>query len=162
MSALSYMPLLTAVYSTTTIYLFAILLYTSVLVSTNNYSVVLYNCDLQTRTVFFTRNFTQGWLNSYYSSPALSCLYTYTYIHNWLLQSFSQDYWPSFSHHLCGVCYSLQSTPNDRFFEKLFHGNFLFASQSFCQKSTERKSPKKYFSYFILMSRLELETCLFV
>ena len=28
----------------------------------------------------------------------------------------------------------------------------LFYSQSFCQKSAERKSPKKYFSYFVLMS----------
>ena len=27
-----------------------------------------------------------------------------TYIHNWPLQPFSQDYWPSFSHHLCCVC----------------------------------------------------------
>ena len=26
------------------------------------------------------------------------------YIHNWPLQPFSQDYWPSFSHHLCFVC----------------------------------------------------------
>ena len=32
--------------------------------------------------------------------------------------------------------------------EKLFHGRFIY-SQSFCQKSTERKSQKKYFSYFI-------------
>ena len=28
----------------------------------------------------------------------------HTYIHNWPLQPFSQDYWPSFSHHLCCVC----------------------------------------------------------
>ena len=33
--------------------------------------------------------------------------------------------------------------------EKLFHGSFLFYSQSFCQKSAERKLTKKYFSYFI-------------
>ena len=32
-------------------------------------------------------------------------------------------------------------------FEKLFHERFIY-SQSFCQKSAERKSPKKYFSYF--------------
>ena len=51
-----------------------------------------------------------------------------TYIHNWSLQSFRQDYWPSFSHHLCCVLilyisdgtYSLKSIPNDKFFEKLF------------------------------------------
>ena len=59
--------------STTVIYLFAILLYTFVPVSTNNCSVDLCNGDLQTTIVFFTRNFTQGWLNSYYSLPALFC-----------------------------------------------------------------------------------------
>ena len=41
--------------------------------------------------------------------------------------------------------YSLQSTPNDKFFEKLFRA--IFTSQSFCQKSAERKSPKKYSSF---------------
>ena len=35
------------------------------------------------------------------------------------------------------------------FFEKLFMANFVY-SQSFCQISAERKSPKKYFSYFVL------------
>ena len=41
------------------------------------------------------------------------------------------------------------------FFEKLFHGTFI-DPQSFCQKSVERNSPKKYlfFSYFVLMSDL--------
>ena len=46
-------------------YLFVIFLCTSVLVSTNNCSVDLYNCDYQTTTVFFTLNFSQGWLYSY-------------------------------------------------------------------------------------------------
>ena len=41
-------------------YMFVILLYTSILLSTNNYSVDLYNGDLQTMFVLFTRNFTQG------------------------------------------------------------------------------------------------------
>ena len=45
-----------------------------------------------------------------------------------------------------GGTYSLKSTTNDRFFWETFHGNFIY-SQSFCQKSAERKSPKKYFSY---------------
>ena len=27
-----------------------------------------------------------------------------TYIHNWPLQPFSQDYWPTFLYHLCCVC----------------------------------------------------------
>ena len=42
-----------------------------------------------------------------------------------------------------------------------FHGNSIY-SQSFCQKFAERKSPKKYISYFILMSGLGLEPWLFV
>ena len=49
--------------------------------------------------------------------------------------------------YISGGTYSLKSTPNDRF-EKRFKAN-LFDSQSFCQKSAERKSPKKYFSCFI-------------
>ena len=53
-------------------YLFVILLYTSVLLTTNNCSIDLYNGNLQPTTVFFTRNFTQGWLNSYYC--CLFCL----------------------------------------------------------------------------------------
>ena len=63
----------------------------------------------------------------------------HTYIHNWPLQAFSQDYWTTFLYHLCLVLilylsrgtYSLKSTPNDRFFEKLFHGNFLFSFRVF-------------------------------
>ena len=63
-----------------------------------------------------------------------------TYIHYWALQPFSQDYWPSFSHHLCCVCFflyirggtSLKSTPNDRYFDKLFMATFIY-SQSFAR-----------------------------
>ena len=54
-------------------YLFVLLLYSSVLLGTNNCLEGLYNSDLQTAIVLFTRNFTQGWLNTYYSSSALSC-----------------------------------------------------------------------------------------
>ena len=39
---------------------------------------------------------------------------------------------------------SLKSTPNDRFFWETFNGNFCLLSE-FCQKSAERKSPKKTF-----------------
>ena len=46
-------------------------------------------------------------------------------------------------------------------FWETFHGNFIY-SQSFCQKSAERKSPKKYFLYFILISGLGLKPWLFV
>ena len=54
--------------------------------------------------------------------------FVYIVIHNWPLEPFSQDYWPSSSHRLrcllvlyiSGWTYRLKSTPNDRFFEKLF------------------------------------------
>ena len=49
--------------------------------------------------------------------------------------------------------YSLKSAPSDRFFEKLCMAIFIYP-QSFCQKSFERKSSKKYFLYFVLMSGL--------
>ena len=83
------------------------------------------------------------------------------YIHNWSIQPFSQFLTPVM---LCvlilyisgTVAPSLKSTPGDRFFEKLFRAIFIY-SQSLCQKSAERKLPKKYFSYFILMSGLGLE-----
>ena len=35
-------------------------------------------------------------------------------------------------------------------FWETFHGNFIY-SQSLCQKSAERKLPKKYFLYFVLI-----------
>ena len=56
--------------------MFVILFYDSGLLSTSNCSVDLYNGGLQTTTVLFTCNFTQGWWNFYYySSSALSCLF---------------------------------------------------------------------------------------
>ena len=45
--------------------------------------------------------------------------------------------------YISGGIHSLRPTSNDRFFEKHFYGNFIY-SQSFCQKSAKRKSPKKY------------------
>ena len=56
---------------------------------------------------------------------------------------------------------TLKSAPNDRFFEKLFMVVFI-DSQNFCQKSAEKKSPKKYFSYFIFITGLGLEPWLFI
>ena len=58
--------------------------------------------------------------------------------------------------YISGGTYCLKSTPNDRFFGKLFIAIFIYF-QSFCQKSAERKSTKKYFSYFVLISDLGLE-----
>ena len=43
----------------------------------------------------------------------------HTYIHNWPLQPFSQVYWNSYS------CHIFKSTPNDRFFEKVFMSVFV-------------------------------------
>ena len=44
-------------------------------------------------------------------------------------------------------------------FWKTFHGNFI-CSQSFCPKSAERKSLKKYLTKFVLMSGLLFEAYL--
>ena len=93
----------------------------------------------------------------------------HTYIHNWPLQPFSQDYGLA-SHSTHVVCVNFMREWRDlqfnvdserQIFEKLFHGNFIY-SQSFCQKSAARKSAKKYFSYSVLMSGLGLESWLFV
>ena len=46
-------------------------------------------------------------------------------------------------------------------FWKIFHINFFY-TQKFWQKSGDRKSPKKYFSYFVLMFGLGLEPWLLV
>ena len=47
--------------------------------------------------------------------------------------------------------YSLKSTPNDRFFEKLFClFNFIYF-QNFDQKTAESKSPMKYIFIFRLV-----------
>ena len=60
------------------------------------------------------------------------------------------------SHTIYVVCvnfiYISDGTERQIFLET-FHGNFIY-SQGFCQKSAERKSPKKYFLYFVLMSGL--------
>ena len=73
-----------------------------------------------------------------------------------------QNYWPSFSHNLCCVLVLYISdvdlqfevdSERQIFFWETFHGNLIY-SQSFCQKSAERKSPKKSFLYFVLISGL--------
>ena len=75
-------------------------------------------------------------------------MHIHTYIHNWPLQSFSQDYsLASHSTHIRCVNFinkrwvlQFYVAAERQIFEKLFH-------VSFCQKSAEKKSPKKYF-YF--------------
>ena len=42
--------------------------------------------------------------------------------------------------YISGGIYSLKSTPNDRFFEKLFHGNFIYSEflpEFCCEEITE-------------------------
>ena len=84
-----------------------------------------------------------------------------TYILNWSLQPFSQDY-DLVSHTTYVVCVNFVHEWRDlqfkvdserQIFDKVFIAIYIY-SQSFCQKSAERKSPKKYFFYFILMSGL--------
>ena len=53
--------------------------------------------------------------------------------------------------YISGGNYSLLSTPNDRFFEKLFIA-ILFTLRVFARNLPKKKSSKKYFSYFVLMS----------
>ena len=87
----------------------------------------------------------------------LCVLQQHTYIHNWPLQPFSQDYCFLVSHTTYVVWVNFihkWSTPNDRFFFEKHFMAILCSCQSFCQKSVERKSPKKYFSYLVLMSGL--------
>ena len=83
---------------------------------------------------------------------------TYTHKHNRPLQLFSQELVIELvSHTTYVVCvnfinkwltgtYSLKSTPNDRFFKKLFMA--ILFTLLFCHKSAERTSPKKYFLDF--------------
>ena len=78
--------------------------------------------------------------------------FSYTYIHNirnWPLQHFSQDYGLA-SHTTHVVCVNFIQFNDDskwQIFEKIFNAMFTY-SWSFCQKSVEKKSPKKYFFIF--------------
>ena len=49
--------------------------------------------------------------------------------------------------YVSGRTYSLTSALNNRFLRNFFIDRFIY-SQTFCQKSAEWKSAKKYFSYF--------------
>ena len=71
--------------------------------------------------------------NVFSKGPSYSrkCFMLFTYVRNCSLQSFSQDYLPSFSHHLCCVCVLIlhlqfQVVYERQIFWELFHGNFLF------------------------------------
>ena len=86
----------------------------------------------------------------------LHCDYSYThaFIHNWLLQSFSQDYGLTFHTHIVCVNFIMEwrglqfNVSSERLnFWEVFRGMFIY-SQSFSQKTVERMSPKKYFFIF--------------
>ena len=82
--------------------------------------------------------------------------FVHTYIHNWSLQPFSQDFGLA-SHNTHVVCinfirewwdYSSTSILNDRLFENFFIA-ILFTLRVFAKSLLRGKSPQKYFSYFI-------------
>ena len=60
---------------------------------------------------------------------------------------------------MSGGTYSLTSTQKDRFLRNSFTAGFIYF-QSFCQKSAERKSPKKYFFISFLLTDLGYEPLL--
>ena len=63
--------------------------------------------------------------------------------------------------HMSGGTYSLESTLKAKIFEKLFMVIFFYF-QSFCKKSGERKTPKKYFHIMVLRFDLGFELGLYV
>ena len=83
----------------------------------------------------------------------------HTYIHNWSLQPFCQDY-DLVSHTTYAGCVNfiykwLELHFKVDFERQIFETNIY--PQRFCQKSAERKSPKKCFHIFVLLSNLRFE-----
>ena len=75
------------------------------------------------------------------------CQRTYTYIHNWPLQPFSQDYGLA-SH--CGI-YSLTSTPNYRFLRNFFMAG-LFTFRVFARNQQRGSRRRNIFHILFLMT----------
>ena len=82
-----------------------------------------------------------------------SKVFFHTYIHSWPLQPFSQDYWPSFSHHLRCVCQffihkwrdlQLKVDSERQVFWETFHCNFTY-SQSFARNLLRRNRRRNIF-----------------
>ena len=94
-------------------------------------------------------------------SVACSIQKMHTYIYNWSLQPFSQDYvLASHTTHVVCVNYirewrdlQFYASPNGRFFEKLFHGKFIYA-QIFDRNLLRGNRRRNIFSYFVLMPDL--------
>ena len=82
-------------------------------------------------------------------------VYIHTYIHNWPIQPFSHDYGlASYITHVhallpyvSGGTYSLTSTPNARFFEKLFHANFFYILWVFVRNLLRGNRRRKKFDF---------------
>ena len=101
--------------------------------------------------------------------PVYICRYIYNYIHNWFYNP-SARIIDLVSHTTYIVCVNfIHKWRNLQFkvdserqiFGETFHRIFIY-SKSFWKKSAERKSPKKYFLHFVLMSGLGLEPWLYV
>ena len=96
---------------------------------------------------------------SLYKVMKILLLSVITYKHDLSLQPFSQNV-------VYFILLVAEPTVLSRLqmtdFLRSFSRQFYLLSESFCQKSAERKSPKKYFLYFVLMSGLGLEPWLYV
>ena len=108
----------------------------TLLVNYDGWTLISYICNFQYAWYYYRLVRLVGWpYLSYNGSPKriqttnISKQTLHQDAQNWLLQPFSQNYWPSFSHHLlCALIlymkdgtYSLKPTPNDRFFWETFH-----------------------------------------
>ena len=94
----------------------------------------------------------------------------HTYIHNWSLQPSVRNI-DLVSHTAYVVCVNFVHKWRDlqfkvdserQIFWETFSLQVFIYSQSVCPKSAKKKSPKKYFSYFVIMSGLGLDPRLFV
>ena len=113
-------------------------------------------CYSSVYTLYINNYNYQRIIRQIFVTAVKQCTHIHTYIHNWPLQPFSQDYGivSHITHVVCGnfICEwrDLQFNVDSerQIYEKFLHGRLIY-SQSFCQKSAQRKLPKKYFSYFI-------------
>ena len=101
----------------------------SLLFLSHSYSLDLYNDNLQTTTVFFTRNFTQGWLNSNYSSSAFSCPFIVQ--HKQSNERSRSSRIPSGPHY-CLWTYYCFCVVDTLLFVRSSHLSILFFSHSYC------------------------------
>ena len=89
----------------------------------------------------------------------------HTYIHNWPLHPFSQDFGLA-SHITHVVCvnfirdrrtYSLTSTPNYKFLRNFFHGSFILLSELLSKICWEEAAEEIFFLFQFLKTNLGYE-----